>query len=107
MKRKLKLAVLVIFLGGFLSAHAQKVDAINAPKDKKKIELRPNSLDYGPVRRDNLGTRVDRVKDKNLFVNKRPAVKRKFDKPDTKREPNKDQRIKRRQRLIQRRTLNR
>ena len=107
MKHKLKLAALVIFLVSFVSAKAQNAAIVETPKDKKKIELRPNSMDYGPVKRDNVGSRVDRVKDKNLYSKRRPVNNHKLLKPNIKRDLKRDQRIQRKQRLIQRRTLNR
>jgi len=103
MKLTLKLAMLFLLFLGVLSARAQNVEGIKPPDDKKKIELRPNSRDYGPVKRDNLNQRVDRARDKDLFVKKRPAINRKFMKPGIKR----DQKLQRRQRIIQRRALNR
>jgi hypothetical protein len=83
------------------------VENIDPPKDKKKIELRPNSRDYGAIKRDNAGARIGRVKDNNLFVKKRPAVNRKLYKRDVKRDLNRDQRLLRKQRQFQRRAINR
>lgn len=107
MKRKLKLAALVLSLGFAVSVNAQKTQPVEVSKDKKKIELRPNSLDYGAVRRDNVGARVDRVKNKDLYVKKRPANRQHVDRNGTKRDLKRDQRLQRKQRLIQRRALNR
>ena len=107
MKRKLKLATLVLSLGLAVSVNAQNTQPVEVSKDKKKIELRPNSLDYGSVRRDNVGTRIDRVKDKDLYVKKRPAKRQHIDRNGAKRDLKRDQRLQRKQRLIQRRALNR
>jgi hypothetical protein len=104
MKQTLKLTMLLL-LFGVLSAKAQDVEGTKPPSDKKKIELRPNSRDYGAVRRDNLNQRIDRKHDKNLFQKKRPAGNRKFVKPGVKKEFKRDQRIQRRQRTIQQRKL--
>jgi len=106
MKRKLTLGVIVLFIGGIMfSVKAQNVENIDPPKDKKKIELRPNSRDYGSVKRDNTGARIDRAKDKNLFVKKRPAINRKLYKREN-RDINRDQRLQRKQRQFQRRAIN-
>ena len=108
MKRKLTVGVIILFIGGcLLSAKAQQVETIDPPKDKKKIELRPNSRDYGAVKRDNEGTRIDRVKNKNLYVMKRPSVDPKLHKRDINRDLKRDQRIQRKQRQFQRRAINR
>ncbi len=107
MKLTLKLATLLLLFLGALPAKAQNVEGVNPPKDKKKIELRPNSRDYGPVRRDNFNQRIDRTRDKNLFIKKRPVTNQKFIKPGNKKEINKDRQMQRRQRVIRRRALNR
>ncbi len=108
MKLTMKLAAaLIVFVLGSLSLKAQDIKSVTTPKDKKKIELRPNSRDYGSVKRDNLGKRIDRTKDRNLFVKKRPAINRKFIKPNNNRDIQRDQRIHRQQRVIQRRSINR
>ncbi|HEY4789354.1 MAG TPA: hypothetical protein VIH57_25060 [Bacteroidales bacterium] len=101
------LAILLVFILGTLSLKAQNTENVATPKDKKKIELRPSSRDYGPVVRDNSGQRIDRDRDKNKFVKKRPVVKRKLTKPDNQKEIKRDQRLLRRQRVLQRRSLNR
>lgn len=90
-----------MFFGG-IAANAQKVEGVITPDDKKKIEIRPSSRDYGAVRRDNLNQRVEKPRNKEMFMKKRPVTHRKFVKPG-KKEP----RMQRRQRLIQRRALNR
>jgi hypothetical protein len=101
------LAILLVFILSSLSLQAQNTENVATPKDKKKIELRPSSRDYGPVVRDNSGQRIDRDRDKNKFVKKRPVVKRKLTKPDNQKEIKRDQRLLRRQRVLQRRSLNR
>jgi hypothetical protein len=73
-------------------------------QDKKKIELRPNSREYGPVMRDNQHQRIDRKQNKAKFLKNKANVqqKRAFqrkNKPQIKRE----QIIKRRQAIIQQR----
>lgn len=100
---KLTLTITLFGLLMAITARAQTVEGVITPNDKKQIEIRPSSRDYGAVRRDNLNQRVDRQRDKDLFVKKRPVIHRKFIKPGNEKDP----RLHRRQRLIQRRTLNR
>ena len=100
MKRTLKLAMLLLLFGVF-SAKAQNVEGTKPPSDKKKIELRPNSRDYGPVRRDNFSQRIERKHNKSQFMKKRPTVNRKPGKQGVR----KDQHLQRRQRVIQQRRL--
>jgi len=107
MKLKLTLATFVLLFWVALSAKAQNVEAVKPSQDKKKIELRPNSRDYGAVRRDNFDQRVDRTRNKDLFIKKRPAMNQKKIKPGINKDMKKDQRMQRRQRVIQRRSLNR
>lgn len=96
---------MLLLLFGVLSAKAQEVEGIKPPSDKKKIELRPNSRDYGAVQRDNSNQRIERKHDKNMFVKKRPVIKRKLIKPGVNKELNREKRIQRRQKTIQRRRL--
>jgi methionine aminopeptidase len=73
-------------------------------KDKKKIELRPNSREYGPVKRDNFHHRIDRKQNKAIYLKKKALIQQKRvllrkNKQQIKRQ----QVIKRRQTIIQRR----
>ena len=104
MKRIVKLVIFLTLFGG-VAVKAQTLESVKSPSDKKKIELRPNSLDYGPVKRDNLNQRIDRKHDKQKFIKKRPAIKRQLVKPGIKKEIKNEPRPQRRPRAIQRRSL--
>lgn len=60
--------LILLLMGTLCSVQAQEKEV--KPTDKKKIELRPNSRDYGAVVRDNQHQRIDRKQNK-AFVSKR------------------------------------
>jgi hypothetical protein len=71
-------AILAItLLLGQANLCAQEVEDIKTSTDKKKIDIRPNSRDYGAVTRDNQQQRVVPPKNKQMFVHKRPVVAKK------------------------------
>ena len=84
---------------------AQKNDGNQPSLDKRKIALRPNSRDYGPVIRDNFHQRQDRHRNKAMFMKTRPIMKNKMLKPGKKPSINKEQMQRRRQMMQQRRSL--
>jgi hypothetical protein len=97
--------LLLLFVGGLQSLPAQ--EKLNGADKKKKIELRPNSRDYGPVVRDNLHNRIDRKKDK-AFVNKRKTEIRQNKAIQMQRKQTiRQQKIIRRQSIIQQRRATR
>ena len=63
----------VLLVGAGLSCLAQETKTIATPTEKKKIELKPNSRDYGAVYRNNKQERVERQRNQKMYVNKRPA----------------------------------
>ena len=76
------LAIALLF--GQTNLTAQQVEEVKTSTDKKKIDIRPNSREYGPVSRDNQQQRIVPQKNKKMFVHKRPVVtqkQRKFIKP--------------------------
>jgi hypothetical protein len=82
----------------------QETQVQTGTQDKKKIELRPNSREYGPIIRDNQHQRIDRKQNKTKFLKNKAKVQQKRasqikQKPKIKRE----QIIKRRQDIIQQR----
>lgn len=84
---------------------AQKIDGNQPTLDKRKIALRPNSRDYGPVIRDNFHQRQDRQQNKTKFMKTRPTKKNQMLKPGKKLGINKEQMQRRRQMMQQRRSL--
>lgn len=84
---------------------AQKIDGNQPTLDKRKIALRPNSRDYGPVIRDNFHQRQDRQRNKGMFMKTRPNKKNQMLKPGKKPGINKEQMQRRRQMMQQRRSL--
>lgn len=99
---KMMIVMLVLASGTIM---AQKNEAIQPPLDKKKIVLRPNSRDYGPVIRDNFHQRQDRQRNKMMFMKTRPIIKNKMIKPMKNSNINKEQIQRRRQMMQQRRNL--
>jgi hypothetical protein len=100
---KLLINILLLLTIGITWAKGQEIKDQSVP-DKKKIELRPNSRDYGAVKRDNLHQRIDRKQNKAEFIKKKAALKQKRavlkkNKAHIKR----DKTIQRRQNIIQRR----
>lgn len=103
---KAKYILLFLYFGlSTVFLRAQQSTAIDPPTDKKKIELRPNSRDYGPVVRGNSFERVDRQRNRTLFMKARPSHKGKFLKPGKKQGVKKDVNQRRRQMMMQRRML--
>lgn len=84
---------------------AQKSDGNQPTRDKKKIELRPNSRDYGPIVRDNFHQRQDRQRYKATFMKTHPIKKNQMIKPGKKPGVNKEQMQRRRQMMQQRKIL--
>ncbi|MDP4208061.1 MAG: hypothetical protein Q8928_04520 [Bacteroidota bacterium] len=72
MRRILFLFTLFIILGR-VTVNAQETQTVPPPSDKKKIELRPNSRDYGPIKRDNQNRRIERPRNQQMFLKVRPV----------------------------------
>lgn len=62
-------------MGPVCSIQAQ--DKAVKPDDKKKIELRPNSRDYGAVVRNNQHQRIDRKQNKAFVTKKKTEFRQK------------------------------
>jgi hypothetical protein len=95
--------LLFLFLG-IAWMNGQEITDQTKIKDKKKIELRPNSREYGPVKRDNLHQRIERRQNKAEFLKKKAVLKQKramLKKKQTK--VKREQIIKRRQAIMQQR----
>jgi hypothetical protein len=85
-------------------AHSQENTEQNKIRDKKKLELRPNSREYGAVRFDNHQKRIDRKHNNVSFLKKKATIQQKrvlLKKNKT--QMKKQQLIKRRQNIIQQR----
>jgi hypothetical protein len=103
-----KFILLILFnfaiTGAILNAQEKPTPKV----DKKKIELKPNSREYGAVRRDNTGIRKDRPRDKAFLMKRRGEIqKMKMMRMQKKRAFKQEQIIRRRQFIQQRRALRR
>lgn len=67
--------LIFLLLGTVYSTQAQNKET--KPNDKKKIELRPNSRDYGAVVRDNQHQRIDRKQNKAFIMKKKTEIRQK------------------------------
>jgi hypothetical protein len=105
--RSVIILIMTILLFGGAVGYSQNIEGIKPVKNKKNILLRPNSRDYGPVHRDNLNQRIDRHRDKSMFINKRPVMRKHMVKPDRQKNINKNQLQRRNQIIMQRRSLRR
>ena len=75
MKRVLLLSIFTLVVSAF-AAKAQTT-ADNTPvTDRKKIELRPNSREYGAIQRDNFQKRIDRHRDKARLLKKKMHIQK-------------------------------
>ena len=104
MKATIKM-MMVMFILTTGTIIAQQNEAVKPPQDKKKIELRPNSRDYGPVVRGNFHEREDRQRNKSMFMKTRPVKNGKMIKHKKNQGVNKEQVQRRRQLMMQRRML--
>jgi hypothetical protein len=104
MKATIKI-MMVMFVLTTGTIMAQQSEAIKPPLDKKKIELRPNSRDYGPVVRGNFHERQDRQRNKSMFMKVRPVRNGNMLKHKKNQGVNKEQVQRRRQLMMQRRML--
>jgi hypothetical protein len=71
-----RLIVILLFRLCFvgINSNAQQTEVVKPPTDKKNIELRPSTRDYGSVNMDNKHQPVVRPRDKTKFMNKRPVA---------------------------------
>lgn len=67
--------LLLLFIAGLQGLPAQQ--KIDGADKKKKIEIRPNSRDFGPVVRDNMHNRIDRKKEKAFVAKRKMAIRQK------------------------------
>jgi hypothetical protein len=98
------IVILALSLGGGVSAQQKK----DLPKDKKKIELKPNSREYRPVVMDNSKRRAEIRRDKAMILRKKMELQRmKMMQMQNKRALKQEQLNKKRQIMQQRRALRR
>lgn len=67
--------LIFLLLGTVYSTQAQNKET--KTNDKKKIELKPNSRDYGAVVRDNQHQRIDRKQNKVFVMKKKTEIRQK------------------------------
>jgi hypothetical protein len=64
--------LVVLFIGTAHNLQAQEKGT--KPDDRKKIELRPNSREYGAVVRNNQHQRIDRKQNKDFVMKRKKEI---------------------------------
>ena len=96
------LLIFIVTSGSFISAQQKK----DIPKDKKKIELKPNSREFKPVIRDNHGNTLIVKRNRAMLIKRRADFQRlKMMRLQKKRTIKQEQINRRRQIIQQRRAL--